>query len=324
MLTYQRTLRNETQLEGIGLHTGYPVRINLVPAPPDTGIVFRRTDLRNFEIEATRAHVARVSYATTLMKKGVMISTVEHLLSTLYGLCVDNLYVDINSMEVPIMDGSGRVFIEAIEAAGIETQAQLRKYLVIQQPIEVRHGDKFAGVYPDARPRATYSIDFEHPAIGQQHLRMDLTPESYKSGIGMARTFGFSADVEYLKRCGLIRGGSLENAVVLDQNGILNNHLRYPDEFVRHKLLDLLGDISLVGCPIVGHLHAVKAGHAIHTALADQIAKVKHHYRICTVLDAAQLPVTEASAFGTLEWETRRAGGGSGTGNRTRVSRLRI
>ena len=283
MFKLQRTIQAEIEFSGIGLHTGYPVKLKLVPAPPDTGILFRRSDLRYFEIEATRAHVARVSYATTLMKKGVMISTVEHLLSALYGLGIDNLYIDLNSMEVPIMDGSGKVFVEAIEKTGIVEQDGLRRYLVIQEPIEVRQNDKFAGVYPCTTPKATYIIDFPHNAIGRQEIALDLTPDSYRREIGTARTFGFAADVEYLKRCGLIRGGSLENAVVLDETGIVNSHLRYPDEFVRHKLLDLLGDISLVGYPIIGHLHAEKAGHAIHAALADQMARNKGCYRICTV-----------------------------------------
>lgn len=285
MLRYQRTLRNEIEVEGIGLHTGYHVRLVLLPAPPNTGIRFRRTDLRNFEIEATRSHVARVSYATTLMKKGVMISTVEHLLSTLYGVGIDNLYLDIDSMEVPIMDGSGGHFLEAIAKAGIVEQNALREYMVIEKPVEIRRDDKIAGVYPYPVPRATYIIDFEHGAIGHQSIEIELTPESYCREIGTARTFGFTSDVEYLKRCGLIRGGSLENAVVLDDSGIVNNHLRFPNEFVRHKMLDLLGDISLVGRPIIGHLCAERAGHAIHTALAKQIVRHKSSYRICTVLD---------------------------------------
>jgi UDP-3-O-[3-hydroxymyristoyl] N-acetylglucosamine deacetylase len=285
MLMYQRTLRGEVQLDGIGLHTGYPVHLSLKPAHENTGVLFRRTDLKNFEIEATRAHVARVSYATTLMKKGVMISTVEHLLSSLYGLGVDNVYIDLNSMEVPIMDGSGLRFVESIERVGVVEQSALRRYILIQEPIEVRQGDKVAGVYPDAVPGATYRIDFEHAAIGTQEIQIDLSPEAYRREIAPARTFGFIADVEYLKKAGLIRGGSLDNAVVLDQNGIVNNHLRFPSEFVRHKMLDLLGDISLVGYPIIGRLYAEKAGHAIHTALADRIARLTNRFRICTVLD---------------------------------------
>jgi UDP-3-O-[3-hydroxymyristoyl] N-acetylglucosamine deacetylase len=285
MIKRQRTLQKEISFEGIGLHTGYSVRLDLKPAPPETGIRFRRTDLRNFEIEAVRNHVAKVSYATTLMKKGVMISTVEHLLSTIYGLGIDNLYLDLNSMEVPILDGSGRIFMEEILSTGIVEQDALRQYLVIEKPIEVRQGDKRAGVYPDPIPRATYIIDFEHEAIGSQKIQIELTPESYCREIATARTFGFIADVEYLKSLGLIRGGSLDNAVVLNSSGIVNNHLRFPDEFVRHKLLDLLGDISLIGRPIIGHLYAEKAGHAIHTALVDQIARLKSHYAICTATD---------------------------------------
>ncbi|MBN1567119.1 MAG: UDP-3-O-acyl-N-acetylglucosamine deacetylase [Acidobacteria bacterium] len=285
MYKYQRTLRDKIHLEGIGLHTGYSVQLTLVPAPPDSGIRFRRTDLKNFEIEAIRTHVAKVSYATTLMKKGVMISTVEHLLSTLYGLGIDNLYLDINSMEVPILDGSSGRFIEEILQIGIVEQEALRKYIVIHKPIEVRHDNKVAGVYPDRVPKATYIIDFEHSAIGYQKIEIELTADSYCRDIAMARTFGFVSDVEYLKSLGLIRGGSLENAVVLDSTGIVNNHLRFPNEFVRHKLLDLLGDISLIGKPIIGHLYAERAGHAIHTALVDQIARQKDHYHICTVPD---------------------------------------
>ncbi len=285
MYKHQRTLREKIRFEGIGLHTGYSVQVELVPAPPDAGIRFRRTDLKNFEIEALRTHVAKVSYATTLMKKGVMISTVEHLLSALYGLGIDNLYLDINSLEVPILDGSCGRFIEEIRKVGIVEQDALRKYIQIEKPIEVRQGNKVAGVYPDRVPRATYIIDFEHKAIGYQEIQLELTPESYCREIAMARTFGFMSDVEYLKSLGLIRGGSLENAVVLDPSGIVNNNLRFPNEFVRHKLLDLLGDISLIGHPIIGHLYAERAGHAIHTALVDQIARLRNHYRICTALD---------------------------------------
>jgi UDP-3-O-[3-hydroxymyristoyl] N-acetylglucosamine deacetylase len=295
MLRYQRTLREKIQFEGIGLHTGYSVKLTLVPAPIDTGIRFRRTDLKNFEIEAVRKYVAKVSYATTLMKKGVMISTVEHLLSALYGLGIDNLYLDIDSMEVPILDGSGRGFVEKIEASGIIEQDAFRKYMVIEKPIEVRQDNKVAGVYPDPVPSATYVIDFEHEYIGYQEINIELTPDSYCRDVAMARTFGFVSDVEYLKSLGLIRGGSLENAVVLDDSGIVNNHLRFPNEFVRHKLLDLLGDISLTGYPIIGHLHAERAGHAIHTALADQIARHPSHYQICT---AAELDRVFAAAAG--------------------------
>jgi UDP-3-O-[3-hydroxymyristoyl] N-acetylglucosamine deacetylase len=285
LLPYQRTLRRPVQIEGIGLHTGYPATLRLTPAPPDAGIVFRRTDLADFAIEASRGHVARVSYATTLMKKGVMIATVEHLLSVLYGLAIDNLFIDLNSMEVPILDGSGEPFAQAVEEAGVRTQRALRKYMVIRAPVEIRHEGKVAGVYPAEKPSATYVIDFQHPAIGRQEIHLELSPDAYRREISPARTFGFVADVEYLKRSGLIRGGSLDNAVVLDDNGIVNNHLRYPDEFVRHKLLDLLGDISLAGRPVIGRFYAEKAGHAIHTALADRIARERGKHQVCTLVE---------------------------------------
>lgn len=293
MIKHQRTLCKKIHFKGIGLHTGYSVNLSLVPAPPDTGIRFRRTDLKNFEIEAIRSHVAKVSYATTLMKKGVMISTVEHLLSALYGLDIDNLYLDVDSMEVPILDGSGTLFMKEIDKIGIVEQNALRKYLVVEKPIEVRQEDKVAGVYPDSSRKVTYIIDFEHKAIGHQEIHMELTPETYCREIGLARTFGFVSDVEYLKSLGLIRGGSLDNAVVLDDSGIVDNDLRYPDEFVRHKLLDLLGDISLTGYPIIGKLYAERAGHAIHTALADRIVRHTDHYRICTLEDL-EAPIANA------------------------------
>jgi len=293
MFRYQRTLRERVEFEGVGLHTGYPVRLAILPAPPDSGIRFRRTDLRNFEIEALRAHVAKVSYATTLMKKGVMIATVEHVLSTLYGLGIDNARLDIDSMEVPILDGSCAPFTEALLAAGIARQEAPRRYIVIEHPIEVRQGDKVAGVYPDATPRASYTIDFDHPAIGRQRISMDLTPEAFRRELARARTFGFVSDIENLKSLGLIRGGALDNAVVLDPSGVLNGGLRYPDEFVRHKLMDLLGDISLCGLPIIGRLEAERAGHAIHTALASLIIRSRECYRI---LNADEVRPTLADA----------------------------
>ena len=292
MFKFQRTLRQPVSFSGIGLHTGYTVNMTLQPAPPNTGIVFRRTDLQGFEIEARCKHVAKVSYATTLMKKGVMISTVEHILAALYGLGIDNLHLDLDAMEAPIMDGSCSRYIEEILKDGqdsIVEQDAPRRYLVIEKPIEVRQGDKFAGIYPAdpaGRLQATYLIEFDHLAIGRQQIDLKLTPETFCHELAMARTFGFVSDIEYLKGLGLIRGGALDNAVVLTPDGILNQKLRYPDEFVRHKLLDLLGDMALVGYPVIGHLCAERAGHAIHTALAGQILRRTDRYRIGT---AAQL-----------------------------------
>jgi len=285
MYRYQRTLRRSVSFTGIGLHTGYDVNMTLNPAPVGTGLVFRRIDLRGFEIEARRAHVAKVNYATTLMKKGVVLSTVEHILSALYGLEIDNLYIDVDAMEPPILDGSCVRFAEAVMRVGIEEQNAPRRFIVIEKPIAVRQGDKFAGVYPSGGvPRATYFIDFDHQAIGRQMIDMELTPESFYRELAPARTFGFMSDIEYLKKLGLVRGGSLENAVVLDQEKILNPPLRFPDEFARHKLVDLLGDIALAGFPIIGHFRAERAGHAIHTALAELILRSQDRYRICNLL----------------------------------------
>ena len=280
MLKYQRTLHSPIKFSGIGLHTGYSSNMTLVPAPPGTGLIFRRTDLHGFEIEARRTHVTKVSYATTLMKKGVMISTVEHILAAIYGLEIDNLYIDIDAMEAPILDGSSGLFVEAVMRVGIEDQHVPRRFLVIEKPVEVRYDDKFAGVYPSDAPRATCFIDFEHPAIGRQRIDLELTPDSFCREIATARTFGFLADIEYLKKLGLIQGGSLENAVVIGQEEVLNQKLRFPDEFVRHKLLDLLGDIALAGFPILGHLRAERAGHAIHTALAEKILRSRDCFSI--------------------------------------------
>ncbi len=278
----QSTIRRAVETSGVGLHTGCQVKLRLMPAPPGTGLVFRRTDLRDFEIPALRQHVSRVVLATTLMKRGVMLSTVEHLLSALYGLGIDNLYLDIDSLEVPILDGSALPFVEMVRRAGRVWQDRERTFLAVVQDLEVRDGDKFIRVTPAEQLRITYEIDFDHPAIGRQTLDLRLTPEIYADEVAFARTFGFLAEVEQLQQSNLIRGGSLENAVVLDDEGVMNGPLRAPDEFVRHKALDLLGDIALCGYPVLGHVHAHKAGHALHTDLATRLARVSPSCRLVT------------------------------------------
>lgn len=269
----QSTIEQIVEGSGVGLHTGCKVRLRLVPAPPDTGIVFRRTDLRDFEIPALREHVSRVVLATTLMKRGVMLSTVEHLLSALYGVAVDNLFVEIDSLEVPIMDGSARPFVKMVQRAGRRLQQRERLFLQVTQELEVRDGDKYIRVSPADELRVSYEIDFTHPAIGNQRLDLVIDPETYTREISFARTFGFLAEVEQLRKSHLIRGGSLDNAVVLTQEGVLNGALRASDEFVRHKVLDLLGDIALCGHPVLGHIQAFKAGHALHTDLATLLTR---------------------------------------------------
>lgn len=269
----QRTLGGSVSVSGVGLHTGCQVSIALQPAPPDTGVVFRRVDLQDFEIEARRKWVSRVVLATTLMKRGVMLSTVEHLLSALYGCGVDNAYVEIDSLEVPILDGSARPFVEMIQRAGIVQQPEERTYLVVTRPIRLEEAGKFLAIEPADKFGICYEIDFDHPAIGRQRLEIDINRESYTREISFARTFGFFAEVEDLLKKGLIRGGSFDNAVVLGPDGIMNGELRAPDEFVRHKVLDLIGDISLCGYPLLGRIHAFRAGHSLHTNLATCLAR---------------------------------------------------
>lgn len=269
----QRTIDKPVGISGIGLHSGCPVTVQLTPAPEDTGIVFRRVDLRSFEIPALRRHVSRVVLATTLMRRGVMISTVEHLLSALYGLAIDNLYVDIDSLEVPILDGSAEAWVALAQKAGIREQSRQRVYLKVERAIRLQDGDKSLLVEPYPSFRISYTIDFAHPAIGEQSLELEVTPERYAREIAFARTFGFYREVEQLLKKGLIRGGSLENAVVLSEDGIMNGGLRSPDEFVRHKVLDLIGDVALCGAPVIGCIKAHKAGHALHTHLATELSR---------------------------------------------------
>lgn len=269
--------------------------MELNPAPADTGIVFRRVDLQGFEIEALRERVSRVVLATTLMKKGVMLSTVEHVLSALYGLGLDNLYIDISSLEVPILDGSALPFVEMVQKAGVQTQEKDRTFLKVQKSFRLQEGSKFISIEPCSTFRISYEIDFAHPAIGHQILDLEMTSEAYAKEIAFARTFGFRSEVEELRRKGLIRGGSFENAVVLSETEIMNGPLRSPDEFVRHKTLDLIGDISLCGYPLIGHIKAHKAGHALHTDLATALVRDP---TLCRKVKEADLLPVESAPLG--------------------------
>jgi len=289
----QTTIRNAVGVSGIGLHTGCKVNIQLHPAPEDTGIVFRRVDLHGFRIEALRKHVSRVVLATTLMKKGVMLSTVEHLLSAVYGCGIDNLFVDIDSLELPILDGSALPYVHLITEAGIQEQQKERVYLRIVREFTLSSGDKFITGRPWSRFRVSYVIQFDHPAIGSQDVDLDLSPESYAGQVAFARTFGFYSEVEELLQKGLIRGGSLDNAVVLSDTGIMNGELRAPDEFVRHKTLDLIGDVALCGYPVLGHIHAHRAGHALHTDLATFLAR---DTRVCSRVRESDLDARQRAA----------------------------
>src|SRR6201998_1922375 len=257
--------------------------MRILPAPSDTGIVFRRTDLDNFEIEAISRNVARVSYATSLMKKGVLISTTEHLLSAFVGLGVDNAIVELDNLELPILDGSALPFVQMIQRAGIRKQRRPRKYLKILREVEMREGNKFISVSPANNYCVSYSINFPHPLIGKETFQVELSNGSYLRKIAAARTFGSREDEKAMRNMGLIRGASRENCIVLTRDGLGNGPLRFPDEFVRHKVLDLVGDLALLGKQILGNVVADRAGHAMHTALVSRILRDKTLWEEVTV-----------------------------------------
>ncbi|HYL63460.1 MAG TPA: UDP-3-O-acyl-N-acetylglucosamine deacetylase [Candidatus Methylomirabilis sp.] len=268
---FQTTIAREAFAEGVGLHTGVRGRVALLPAPADTGIVFRRTDLDNFRIEAQGHNVARVSYATSLMKQGVLLSTTEHLLAATYSCGLDNVYVDIDSIEIPILDGSAEPFMEMLDHAGIRRLRRKRRYLKVLKPLEVVEGDRRIGIYPADEFRVRCYVDFPHPLVGQQEIEMVVSPETFRHLLARARTFCFERDIEPLRSMGLIRGGSLDNAIVLTNDSVMNGPLRFPDEFGRHKALDLIGDLALVGLPLLARVEAHKAGHALHTQLVSRL-----------------------------------------------------
>ena len=285
---HQRTMAGPIEFSGIGLHTGEQSSLRVLPAPAGKGIVFRRVDLDNFELRADVASVARVAYATTLMSRGVWISTVEHLLSALYGTGIDNAYIELDNFEVPILDGSAFPYTEAIARAGIVRQRALRQYIRITKPFVLKEGDKTLGIYPSDTFTIKYDIDFPHPLIGKQSLEVQLRGANYAQHIAPARTFGFYHEVEKLQAGGLIRGGSLENAIVLTEKGMLNDiSLRFPDEFVRHKTLDLLGDFALIGQPVLGSLVANRAGHALHTRFVAELLESTSHWALDTAAEAS-------------------------------------
>jgi len=267
----QRTLRRATTCAGIGLHSGKKVTLSLKPAPIDSGIRFRRADLGGLEVPATVEHVCGINYATGLARDAVSVDTVEHLLAALVSLGIDNVVVELNSPEVPIMDGSAAPFIYLIQEAGVREQSRPRRFLKVLRPMSLIRDDKRIAVYPSDRFKVTYSISFDHPMLRHQARTMRVTEQTFIDEIAPARTFGFLKEVEMLRQQGLALGGSLENAIVIGDTGVLNNALRFEDEFVRHKILDLIGDMALVGYPIIGHLVAHRGGHAIHTEFAASL-----------------------------------------------------
>lgn len=278
------TVARPVEATGVGLHSGVPVKIRILPAPAGTGIVFQRTDLDGFPIAANWRSVARVSYATSLMRQGVLISTTEHLLSVFYGLGVDNAFVEIDNLEVPILDGSGLPFVSLIEQAGRKQQRRPRKYLRIRRPVVVEDHGKRVSILPADTFRLSCDVFFDHPLVGRQTMDLELTPERYASEIAPARTFGFARELDKMRDMGLIRGASLENAVCFNGTSVMNPEgLRFPDECCRHKVLDLIGDLALIGKPLLGHIVAERAGHAMHAALVARIMSDSSLYEILSL-----------------------------------------
>jgi UDP-3-O-[3-hydroxymyristoyl] N-acetylglucosamine deacetylase len=295
-LNPQRTLRRPVSCSGIGLHSGNKVTLSLKPAPADYGIRFQRSDLGGLEIPATVTHLGGIRLATGLTREAGSVETLEHLLAALTALGIDNCIVELNTPEVPIMDGSAAPFVYLIlNEAGVKTLTAPKKFLKVLRPISLSQGDKRIALYPSDHFKVTYSISFDHPLIRHQSRTMKITDESFVEEIAPARTFGFLKEVEMLRQKGLALGGSLDNAIVLGETGVLNqNALRFEDEFVRHKILDVIGDLSLVGYPVIGHLVAHRGGHALHTAFAARILEEVDAWRIVegeTAAAAGRLPI---------------------------------
>ncbi|MEC9465671.1 MAG: UDP-3-O-acyl-N-acetylglucosamine deacetylase [Myxococcota bacterium] len=291
----QRTIRQKITCEGIGLHSGAPVRLELFPAPCDSGVTFVRTDVSpHCEIAATRANLVDTQLATTLGARAadgsmVTVATVEHLLSALMGLGVDNIVAHVDGPELPIMDGSAGPFVDVLSEVGIEEQSKNKRFALIRKEVEVREGDKLARLSPGAGMRITCSLDFDHPLIPNRPLTFDFTERSFRNELCAARTFGFLKDVEMLRANGLARGGSLENAIVIDDYRVMNPEgLRFADEFVRHKILDAIGDLSLLGFPIIGNLHLDRTGHALNAKLVEKVLSDPSAFEVVELGDAAE------------------------------------
>ena len=295
-MTKQRTLKNTIRATGVGLHTGEKVYVSMRPAAPDTGIVFRRTDLEKpVLIEARPENVGDTRLSTTLIKDGVRVSTVEHLLSAFAGLGIDNAYVDLSAPEVPIMDGSAGPFVFLIQSAGIEEQNAPKSYIRIKSPIQVEDGDKWARFEPFNGFKVSFSIDFDHPVFDSstQRTKVDFSTTSFVREVSRARTFGFTRDIEMLRKNNLALGGSMDNAVVVDDYRVLNTDgLRYEDEFVRHKVLDAIGDLYLLGHSLIGEFRGHKSGHALNNKLLCALLENEDCWELVTFEDEENVPIS--------------------------------
>ena len=277
----QTTIAHPISTTGIGLHTGVEVNLTLKPAPENTGYIFVRTDLDNFELPASVEYISHCSYATTLMRRGVVLSTCEHLLSALRGSGVDNCFIELDNIEIPIMDGSSEAFIDFILKAGVTEQNAPRRYFRVLKKVEYVDGDRVMSVEPSDRYEIECSIDFAHPFINKQAFHFVFENGSFGREIASARTFGFTHEIEMLRKANLALGGSLDNAIVLTPDGMLNeNPLRFADEFVRHKILDIIGDFALLGMPIMGKITASRSGHAVHASLMSKLLKAEDAWEI--------------------------------------------
>lgn len=292
----QRTLKNVIRATGVGLHTGEKVYLTLRPASADTGIVFRRIDLPEpVEIRACPQNVSDTRLSTTIESDGARVSTVEHLMSAFAGLGIDNAYVDLTAPEVPIMDGSAGPFVFLIQSAGIEEQNAPKRFIRIKQKVEIHDGDKWAGFEPFDGFKVSFEIDFDHPTFrnARQHASVDFSTTSFVKEISRARTFGFVGDLEALRAAGLARGGGLDNAIVLDGFRILNEDgLRYEDEFVKHKVLDAIGDLYLLGHPLIGAFSAYKSGHSLNNRLLRKLVELEDVWEIITIKENEEAPIS--------------------------------
>src|SRR5215831_5572609 len=290
----QRTLKSSIRTTGVGLHTGARVDLNLRPAPPDTGIVFHRIDLAEpVVIPAHASHVGDTRLSSSLEKDGAKISTVEHLMSALAGLGIDNLFVDVAGPEIPIMDGSAGPFVFLLQSAGIEEQRSPKRYLRIKETVEVRRDDKWARFEPFHGFKLDFTIDFTHPVFGTESRQVviDFAEHSYTKEVSRARTFAFMEDVEAMREAGLALGGSLQNAIVLDETRVLNSEgLRYDNEFVKHKVLDAIGDLYLLGHPLIGTYAAFKSGHALNNAVSRALLERPEAWELVTFDTPGQVP----------------------------------
>jgi UDP-3-O-[3-hydroxymyristoyl] N-acetylglucosamine deacetylase len=277
----QATISKDIQLNGVGLHTGVEVSLTLRPAPEDTGYVFVRTDLDNFEIPASVEYISHCSYATTLMRRGVVLSTCEHLLSALRGSGVDNCFIELDNIEIPIMDGSSEDFVDLLTAAGTLEQNAPRRFFRVLKTVEFEENGRRMSIEPSDKYEIDCVIDFSHPFINRQAYHFVFENGSFGEQIASARTFGFTHEIEMLRKANLALGGSLHNAIVLTPDGMLNESpLRFGDEFVRHKILDIIGDFALLGMPVLGKITAERSGHAVHAALMSKILKTEEAWEI--------------------------------------------